>query len=219
MRRFLQFVRRAVARASFGRSIEAGEGFVQDAGAVGGRRRDRSRERPAAARRRAGAAGPRRDRPARPDRGPRPRRGPARRCDGSRAASATAGSATSCAIAGSRRRHAPSPWTGSWSRARSVRPARVVALDPLGVEGPSHHAGARFALRGDADGDQGPDAVRARGRDLQRGHRRPSRTRADGTSRSRARRRRPGRRRRASRSVNPSAASQRVRPWPRASGR
>ena len=50
-------------------------------------------------------------------------------------------------------------------------PARVVALDPVGVQGSSHHARARFALRGDANHDQGADAVGLAAGDVQRGHR------------------------------------------------
>ena len=51
------------------------------------------------------------------------------------------------------------------------RPAWVVALDSVGVQCPSHDACARFALGGDADDDQRPDAVGLTTGDLQRGHR------------------------------------------------
>ena len=56
-------------------------------------------------------------RPARTDRGRRRPPGSARRSRAARAAESSGWIATSSAMAGSRRRQAPGPWTGSWRRA------------------------------------------------------------------------------------------------------
>jgi len=56
------------------------------------------------------------------------------------------------------------------ARHQTVRPIRLVALDPVGVHQHTADRQSRFPFRRDADRDQGPDAIREPGGVMQRSH-------------------------------------------------
>ena len=113
--------------------------------------------------------------------------------------------ATSCAIAGSSRRHAPGPWTGSWRRASAAARSGSFRSIQSGSMQPPRDARAWLTLGGDPGDDQRPQPLRPAHRELERGHRAHRESDEMERRRARARRRTPPRRRPGPRSDQPPA--------------